>query len=148
MVLPEIKSKSNLVMKSSSQMNISELHDDLNLLNNQLYTKKTKNDSNYIIKRPPNLYDLKRIEQLLMWKVIFNQHKGFQKNIIIVDGATINKNDIYNFKSYFDKISNGKDTVSIKDFLNSFSRKPHMKRVKASLFNFIDADGDGLFSLV
>jgi hypothetical protein len=83
---------------------------------------------------------LPRVHQKL---TLAEQNKIFKhpisKNIIIIKGNTITRQEIFKLKDYFDRLSDGKKTIRIKEFTKAFAEKPHMKRVTASLFNFLDS---------
>lgn len=61
------------------------------------------------------------------------------KNIIITKGCTLTRNEIFRVKNYFDTLSDNNKVISVKDFTKAFINKPHMKRVTASLYNYLDS---------
>lgn len=65
------------------------------------------------------------------------------KHIIITKGCTLTRNEIFKIKDYFDSLSDRQKVINVKDFTKSFQNKPHMKRVTASLFNFLDNNSTG-----
>ncbi|EGR32152.1 hypothetical protein IMG5_094380 [Ichthyophthirius multifiliis] len=72
------------------------------------------------------------------------KHKShISKNIIIIQGNTLTRQEIFKLKDYFDKLSDHNNQITIKEFTKAFSDKPHMKRVTASLFNFLDSKQRG-----
>ncbi|CAK88170.1 unnamed protein product (macronuclear) [Paramecium tetraurelia] len=65
------------------------------------------------------------------------------KNIIITKGCTLTRNEIFKLKSYFDSLSDKNQVIQVKEFTKSFQNKPHMKRVTASLYNYLDSKQRG-----
>ncbi|KAL4430203.1 hypothetical protein ABPG74_014762 [Tetrahymena malaccensis] len=72
--------------------------------------------------------------------------KGISKNIIIIQGNTLTRKQVFSLKEYFDKLAGNNQHINIKEFTKAFQDKPHMKRVTASLFNFLDSDQKGMVS--
>ncbi len=65
--------------------------------------------------------------------------------IITQKGKIFTKKDIFDLREYFDKVSLGKITFNMEDFIMSFNHEKysHMKSVAASLFNFLDKHKTG-----
>lgn len=50
---------------------------------------------------------------------------------------------MFKLKDYFDTLSDKNQCITIKEFTKAFANKPHMKRVTASLFNYLDSNQSG-----
>jgi Ca2+-binding EF-hand superfamily protein len=86
----------------------------------------------------PNLLDRR---QAYLAKLRQKTHSISSKTIIITEGRSIIKKEIFRLKAYFDKMSGQQNEVTIKEFTRAFEYKPHMHKVIASLFNFLDSTG-------
>ena len=52
----------------------------------------------------------------------FRKYHHYRKRIAIQKGKTITKKEVFELKDYFDRLSGGKETILIEDFIESFSQ--------------------------
>ncbi|CAK64368.1 unnamed protein product (macronuclear) [Paramecium tetraurelia] len=127
-------------IQAQKQLNMEEELEELNILEKALDQHQKKYDLS--TEKPSQSLHHPAQNPISLGKRIKSQGR-IMKNIIITKGCTLTRNEIFRVKNYFDSLSDNNKVIGVKDFTKAFQNKPHMKRVTASLYNYLDSKQKG-----